>query len=134
MPAVLRVGARIRSCSSGGRRTTKPRSSPSDISTSKHGKAAPVSLKSATQARTTGHSASRSSPAAIVANAVTAVKPAAIKRIDAFFTPRPAALLRAPFSSDDALRNLIGSCIAERRIRGIGGKRGDEDGHEASGR
>ena len=124
------------------------------MSTFRHGKGAPVSLKSATQDRTTGHSVIRSSPAAKVANAITAVKPAAIKRIEAFLTLRPAALLRAPLSSrnevfpreeqrrgiaavdggSDALRNRAGSCIAERRFRGIGDKRGDEDGHEASGR
>jgi hypothetical protein len=72
-----------------------PRSSPAERSTFRQGKGAPVSLKSATQARTTCRSASRSSPAGKVANAVTSVRPTTIERTHTIFVPRVTASLSA---------------------------------------
>jgi hypothetical protein len=72
-----------------------PRSSPAERSTFRHGKGASVSLESATQARTTCHSASRSSSTGEVANAVTSVRPTTIERTHTIFVPRVTASLSA---------------------------------------
>jgi hypothetical protein len=87
IPVIFRIGARIVSSNSGGRRTTLPRSSPPERSTSRHGKGVPVSLKSATQARSTCHNTIRSSPIAKVANAVHTARLATAERIHTVFAP-----------------------------------------------